>query len=249
MKHRTKADGVAVTKIRKEVPERGRAGSTRRVRKGLALVIASLLLACGAGPTAIAADRVLGTARDANTNEPIVGAWIFQVEGRPASGADVARIDRVEMTKTDSDGRFEFGRPSRTSFFGRSDPPRYVFYHPSYGLVRARASEDGRHVRFRPSLRDAHLRKADAIFYCTAPRRDPMARKLFELACPPATADRFPNGRPRAEGPVDERGRRHGRWTFYREDGSVIARGEYRAGAAVGNWLFEAPAEKPDSAD
>ena len=206
-----------------------------------ALALLSLAVACGAGPRAVAEDRVVGTAMDADTQEPIAGAWIFQVEGRSAIGADVPRVDRVEMTRTDSEGRFEFERPSQTPFFGRSDSLRYVFYHPGYGLLRARAVRDGRRVEFRPSLRDAHLRQADATFYCTAPARDALAKKLSELACPPGVADRFPDGRPRAEGPLDDRGRRDGSWTFYREDGSIIARGEYRAGAAVGVWQFEPP--------
>ena len=224
----------------------GGRGSPRRCLKRPALMLLSIAIACGSGPRASAEDRVAGTALDANTKEPIVGAWIFQVEGHGASGADVPRIDRVEMTRTDAEGRFAFERRSGPRFFGhffgRSDDPRYVFYHPSYGLVRAHASPDGRQVRFRPSLRDAHLRQADATLSCTAPRRDALARKLSQLACPPGVADRFPNGRPRAEGPLDEHGRRTGSWIFHREDGSVIARGEYRAGAAVGAWQFEPPA-------
>ena len=215
---------------------------TNRFTTGLGvLALVSFLLACASGPRAIAADTVSGTALDANTNEPIVGAWVFQTEGRPATGADVSRIERVSMTRTDETGHFRFDAPGRWLPFGRSDPPHYLLYHPSYGLIRARASADGRSVRFRPSLRDAHLRQADATFYCNAPRRDAMAEKLFALACPPGIADHYADGTPRARGRRDERGRRDGTWTFYREDGSVIARGEYRAGAAVGEWRFEDP--------
>ena len=200
-----------------------------------------LLVACGTNDRAVASQPTTGSARDADTNEPIEGAWIFEVERAKASGADVLRVKSARMTRSAADGSFRFDAPSGLRLFGPDYPAQYLFYHPSYGLLRARAEKNPHEVRLRPSLRDAHLRQADAIAFCTNPARDDMARKMIELACPPDLPGRFTNGQPRAQGAVDDRDRRTGLWTFFRADGSVVARGEYRMGAAVGDWRFEAP--------
>ena len=208
---------------------------------------ATLLLGCLSG--ALAEEPVIGSVRDADTGEAIVGAWIFEVFREPGSGADLIRVARARSTRSDAQGGFRFEPSREGQTFGRRYPPIYHFYDPSYGLLRVRATDEGRRVDVRPSLRDAHLRIADAVAFCAAPVRDAMAEKIVALTCPPAKAERFADGSPRATGDVDARGRRNGPWTFYREDGTVIARGEYRTGAAIGAWRFEPPAGEPPARD
>jgi len=195
---------------------------------------------------------IVGSVRDADTDEPIVGAWIFETERQTHSGADVARVGRARATRSDADGRFSFARSADglwNFLFGRRPQRRYVFYDPGYGLVRVRVGDDGRTVTVRPSLRDAHLRQADAVMFCNQTREDEMSRTLREVACPPSRVKNFPDGSPRAVGAVDERGRRDGPWTFFRADGSVIARGEYRGGGAIGKWHFERKRSLPSNQD
>jgi hypothetical protein len=211
----------------------------------VATLLATLALSCSADGAAHAEAEIVGSARDADTDEPIAGAWIFEVHREPGLGADVLHVDHVRTTRTDAEGRFTFEAERSGLGLGRRYAPIYHFFHPSYGLLKSRATDEGRRVSFRPSLRDAHLRLADATAFCRDPAVDAMAEKMRKLACPPARTARFADGRPRARGPLDDRGRRDGEWTFFREDGSVIARGHYRAGAAVGRWTFEAPAEPP----
>ena len=216
---------------------------------GAALVIALL-----AGDS-VGAD-VAGLVIDRDTGEPIEGAFVFQAVPAASRAADVPRFARVEVARSDARGVFAFPDPSEASmlslawwraWLSSSRPPRYHAYHPSYGLVWGREATDGR-VRIALSLRDAHLRSRDARALCVgarpgapevdAPIDDALRETVRRAACPPADPDRFANGRARATGEVDARGRRHGPWRFYRADGSLRAEGHYHAGAATGEWVF-----------
>jgi len=212
--------------------------------RGIVLATLTLALACTPIEQAIAGDSISGSALDADTNEPIVGAWVFEALRDPGHGADVFRVESAEITRTDADGRFSFD--GRRSLFGERYPPLYQLYHPSYGLIRGRADGEARTVDFRASLRDSHLRRADATAFCNARADDAMTAKMKSIACPPVRALRFEDGSPTATGALDEKGRRVGEWTFFREDGSTIARGYYAAGAATGTWHFEPPAADDD---
>ncbi len=226
--------------------------SFRHRRAVRIFVIASslgLFISLVSGAEAEVGDSIVGSVRDADTDEPIEGAWIFETERRTRSGADVARVAGSRATRSDAAGRFSFEHSAEgfwSFLFRRRPERRYVFYDPSYGLMRVRAGNDGQTVKMRPSLRDAHLRQADALAFCNRTDEDEMSRTMRELACPPSRAERFQDGSPRATGDVDEQGRRDGPWTFFRADGSVIARGVYRAGGAVGVWHFE-PANSTSS--
>lgn len=214
--------------------------ASRRTRSlwALAGLVALACAPSGAGGAA----GVSGTARDANTGEPIVGAWIFQSVPSRQWTADVRRFARVAIARTDARGRFRFPDDARSLLaralpFVDETPARYHFYHPSYGLVWGREASRGG-LRIEARLRDAHLRQRDALLLCTGEERDALRRTVRDVACPPNDPSRFPDGSPRATGPVDERGRRTGAWTFYRADGSRIATGTYQAGGAVGEWEF-----------
>lgn len=221
-----------------------------RWRAGGAVVLVTLL----AG-TDVGAD-VGGLVIDRDTQEPIEGAYVFQAVPAASRMADVPRFDRVEVTRSDARGAFAFPDPSSVSmlsldwwraWLSSPRPARYHAYHPSYGLVWGREATDGR-VRIALSLRDAHLRSRDAKALCAGSRPgapavdakidDALRETVRREACPPADPDRFANGRPRATGAVDARGRRHGPWRFYRSDGSLRAEGHYQAGAATGEWVF-----------
>lgn len=208
------------------------------------LVLLALALAVGIGCAQDGRSEsrtpIGGTAVDANTGEPIADALIFQVVPAGRSGADVGRIASSRSTRSGAQGQFEFDSASPGFTLGSSYPPRYHFYHPSYGLLRGGEARGGR-VRFEASLRDAHLRQADATGLCVKAQQsdaNEMVREIAALACPPASPERFSNGQARATGDVDDRGRRIGAWRFFRSDGSVIARGTYRAGAAIDPWSF-----------
>lgn len=234
------------------VDPRARPVRSRAHRLALVVVLVSALAACSADGPASAGGRVVGSARDADTGEAIAEAWIFEVHRDPGSGADVLRVDRMRTARTDDRGAFSFEAESPGLGLGRRYAPIYHFFHPSYGLLRVRVDDARGRVEIRPSLRDAHLRLADAFAFCRAGDDDPLAKAMRALACPPARVERFPDGAPRATGPRDARGRRDGEWTFFRDDGSVIAHGHYRAGAATGRWTFEPPAanatiEAPDA--
>ena len=185
-----------------------------------------------------------GRALDADTGEPIPNAWIFEAIPRETRGADVRRVSSARWTQTDNEGRYTFEK-AKTSALGaliKAPAPRYHFYHPSYGLVRGREANETATI-IRASLRDSHLRLADllATTNCTSAQqdsRDPMALQLAKLVCPPGITDRYPNGNERARGPLDDQERRHGDWEFFREDGSLQARGSYAAGAAIEPWVF-----------
>lgn len=229
------------------VPRRRRID--HRCRAGLAIFSLALCMSCAPALHATADDTIIGSARDADTDEPIAGAWIFETQRRTSSGADVARVARARISQSDAEGRFSFDKVSDGFWgfsFGRRRKPRYEFYHPSYGLVRVRVGSDGRSVTLRPSLRDAHLRQADAAAFCNQNAADEMSKKMREIACPASRAANFGDGSPRATGAVDERGRREGPWTFFREDGSVIAQGDYRSGGAIGRWRFYTPESTVD---
>lgn len=198
------------------------------------------------GPVAVE-----GMARDSDTGEPIERAWIFEAVPVGTVGADLERIASIQTERSDDEGRFRFEpRPEAKGLsMKRTYPPRYHFYHPSYGLVRGREAK-GEPVEFTVSLRNAHLRQRDAAAYCSPAKRQAeaangMALKLVELGCPPADPSSFSNGQARATGPTDDRGRRNGAWTFYRKDKSIIAKGTYAAGAAVDPWAFYPPGQKP----
>ena len=215
---------------------------TRIQRSGTTLLACvSLLLT---GPAALAGEAVTGLVLDANTAEPIEYAWIFEAVPEATRGADVRTFGAVRIVSTNARGEFLFESARRSWVdsllhpFRSTTPARYHFYHPSYGLLWGREAENGR-VSFKPSLRDAHLRIADAEQFCVSgAKQDPLRNKVRSLACPPGRAARYADGSPRAQGEFDAQGRRTGRWTFFREDGSVIASGEYDAGAATGEWGF-----------
>jgi len=223
-------------------PRRIAGKADRRVAGIAILIFAGLCMALAPNLAANADELVHGSAYDQDTNEPIEGAWIFETERRPRAASDVERLGRVRMTRSDARGRFSFDERAIgfwDRLLGRYDEPNYAFYHPSYGLLRVRATDTGQRVTLRPTLRDAHLRQADASAFCNQVATDEMSRKMREVACPPHRVERFEGGSPRATGSLDDRGRRHGPWTFFRVDGSVIAWGEYRNGGAIGAWRYE----------
>lgn len=201
-------------------------------------------------------ERVTGRAIDTDTGEGIADAWVFEAIPRRRAASDVRRFSDVRVARTDRDGRFSFP-PRDTSFLARlffwraRVPARYDFYHPNYGLVWGREAR-GDDIEIRASLRDSHLRLADAKALCTGSPSgrdgsdrvdegasvDPLREAIRADVCPPRDPSRYEDGSPRAAGPVDSFGRRTGRWTFYRRDGSVSAEGSYQDGGAVGEWVF-----------
>ncbi|MEZ4289647.1 MAG: hypothetical protein R3E53_03550 [Myxococcota bacterium] len=219
------------------------ADATRRTRAGLICLLVVTGLACAPERGADSGGAVRGHFRDADTGEPIAGAMVFEVSTRGAGGADLLRIARLRTARTDADGRFDFppsaAMPGLTPRYG----PRYDAWHASYGLIRGREASEGT-VELRASLRDAHLRQADAAALCAVRDRDELTRRIAELACPPARPDLLADRTPRARGALDAQGRRDGDWVFLREDGSVIAEGRYEAGAAIGTWRFHPPAAR-----
>ncbi len=193
---------------------------------------------------AVSNAAILGIAVDRDTGEPIAHAHIFEVIPGEAPRADIRKFDAVRSRQTDNDGTFRFDAesPSMAKRFGNwLSPPRearFHFYHPTYGLIWGRESKGGQ-VRIEATLRDAHLRQADATGLCLARRvADELREIIREIACPPATPERYENGLSRAEGPTDSKGRRSGQWIFRREDGSIAAIGQYKLGGAVGEWGF-----------
>ena len=201
------------------------------------------LVGSASTPLARAQEAVSGQAVDLDTGQPIAGAWIFEAVARGSRAADVRHFASVRVARADDAGRFAF-TPRPRSWFSllRPEPEkRYHFYHPNYGLLWGRAAKAGR-VQIRASLRESHLRQADAAQLCpNRNERDPLREKIHRLACPPADPLSYPDGTPRAVGPYDERARRIGHWTFFRSDGSVVAQGHYDAGAAIGEWSFYPP--------
>lgn len=195
-----------------------------------------LMLAAGmASPTE--GDGATGRVVDAQTGEAIVGAAIFEAIPEERLSADVRRFDDVRVTQSEADGRFRFPPRKRgafTWFFSSERAPRYHVYHESYGLVWGREGAG----RIELSLHDAHLRSADARRLCQSREEDELHVTVRARACPPARPDRFADGRPRATGTVDARGRRTGPWRFFREDGSLHAQGSYVDGAADRSWVF-----------
>ena len=217
-----------------------------RVLLLLSMVLGSLVAAT---PSAAEPGLVRGVALDANTGEPIAGAWIFAVVPGESRRADVRKFERVRRIETDAEGSFEFP-PAETgvvdhvfSFFSTPRAERFHFYHPNYGLVWGREAQDGS-VTIKPSLRDAHLRQEDAKTMCLGRwAADEMRETVRSYVCPPADPTVYPNGRARAEGALDRQGRRTGPWIFRREDGSIQAVGVYEAGGAVGEWGFHPTSE------
>ena len=200
-----------------------------------AALAAALLLA--ASPALADDPSASGTVLDSRTGEAIVGAWVFEAVPGERRGSDVRRFERVRETRTDERGRFHFAPETRgwvARLFSHATPPRYHVYHERYGLVWGREGAG----RIELSLRDAHLRSADASQLCGTQESDALHARVRARHCPPAQPDRFADGRPRATGAVDDRGRRSGPWRFFREDGSLLAEGQYVAGAASGRWVF-----------
>lgn len=226
-------------------PTRGGTGRPRSFAafpSPLALVLTTCAVAL-LPATGIASEAVTGRVVDAATGEPIPNAWVFEAVRAERLAADVRHFRRVREVQTDADGRFRF-EPAPQSLLSRlrarfssAPPPRYHVYHPSYGLVWGR--EDAGTIRL--DLRNAHLRQMDAKTLCVSEETDALHERVQSLACPPARPDEFANGRPRAEGELDRRGRRTGEWTFYREDGSTRARGRYVDGGAAGEWKYPPP--------
>ena len=209
---------------------------------GLGLVAATIAAAPGradANADGRAAGGVRGRIVDADTGAPVVDALVFEAETSGRGAADVRRFRAVHRTTTDASGTFAFPprRRPRFAFLRPARPLRYLAYHPDYGLVRMRAPETDA-IPVRVGLRDAHLRQAEARALCGSTSTDAFHATLRARVCPPARPELHPNGRPRARGAVDARGRRTGRWLFLRADGSIRAIGAYAEGGAIGAWRF-----------
>ena len=193
---------------------------------------------------AAAQGSVSGIAADADTGEPIAGSYMFEVIPGEAQRADILNFSGVRSRRTNAAGAFQF-QADPPSITGRMwnwlSPPRtrrFHFYHPNYGLIWGREEKDGQ-VRIEASLRDAHRRQADAAELCGARRAAGELRETIRgIVCPPKTPERYANGEPCAEGPLDSKGRRKGQWIFRKEDGSIAAIGQYESGTAVGEWRF-----------
>ena len=194
-----------------------------------------LMLAAGtASPTE--GDGATGRVVDAQTGEAIVGAAIFEAIPEEHLSADVRRFDDVRVTER---GRRTVPIPA----------PQAWRIHLVL-LERTCASLSRLSRELRPRLgtggggtdRAVSTRRAPAIGRRTPalPSReeDELHVTVRARACPPARPDRFADGRPRATGTVDARGRRTGPWRFFREDGSLHAQGSYVDGAADRSWVF-----------
>jgi len=193
-------------------------------------------------------DAARGRVVDEDTGEPIPDARVIQWwHGAGAMGEPAPSL-HARLAVSDERGRFAFERalaPSPWMWVSRTYGPTYGFYHPSYGLETGtprRVETPGAHepaLVLQGSLRRSHLRLAEVRAYCHGRREgDAAAPRLREIACPLEAHEVWPTGVPRAEGERDARGRRTGTWTFHYADGSVAARGAYRAGGAVGEWTF-----------
>lgn len=210
----------------------------REIRSAALRSVLPMWLALAAGTAAATeGDGATGRVVDAQTGEAIVGAAVFEALPAERRAADVRRFDDVRVTESDAAGRFRF--PPRNdgwlaALFSSRRAPRYHVYHESYGLVWGREAAG----RIELSLRDAHLRSADAGRLCRSREEDVLHVTVRARHCPPARPELFPDGRPRATGALDARGRRTGPWRFLREDGSLRARGHYVDGAAAGDWVF-----------
>jgi len=220
-----------------------RAMSWSRVLLALALVLAPA--AAWAGPFVLPAAQ--GRVVDEDTGEPLAGALVvewWQGGGRfgePQHGV------HARFAETGPDGRFALPRrlAGPRLWLSSVDGPVYGFLHPSYGLVRESPRAlpgDADGLLLAGSLRRSHLRLDELRPYCFGRREeDAAARRIVETACPIDAHVTWPTGVPRREGPRVAQGRRTGTWTFRRADASVIARGAYRAGGAVGDWSFFDP--------
>ena len=210
---------------------------------GTMIVMASITSIDAAAEEATA---VTGRVVDANTGEPIEGAWVFQTVPADRLVADVRRFERVRETQTDAEGLFRF-EPEipglldslLSYFFSPPRPPRYHTYHDSYGLLWGREAAGTIEL----SLRDSYLRIQEAMTLCGGRGDDAFHTRIVTLVCPPARPDLFPNGKRRATGEFDKKGRRAGPWQFYREDGSIIAAGQYSVGGPVTHWRYFPRAE------
>lgn len=194
------------------------------------------------GPFVLEAAR--GRVVDQDTGEPIRGAEVVQwYRGAGTPGDEQPRY-YARWTQSDPEGRFAFERafaPSLRMWLLKTYGPSYSFYHPNYGLergARTEAHSGGDELVMRGSLRRSAQALAEVAVLCRRPGADRGARHLAEVACPLEHHTTYPDGQPRAVGPRDSQGRRTGIWSFYYEDGSLAARGEYEAGAAVGRWEF-----------
>jgi len=210
----------------------------------LGLLIGAMIVVAAVTSIDAAAEEataITGRVVDANTGEPIEGAWVFQVVPADRLVADVRRFERVREAQTDAEGRFRFESEapslldSLLSYFSSPPrPPRYHTYHDSYGLLWGRQAAGTIEL----SLRDSFLHIQEAMTLCGGRGDDAFHTRVTTLACPPARPDLFPNGKRRAIGDLDKEGRRAGPWQFYREDGSIIAAGQYAGGGPVTNWRY-----------
>jgi hypothetical protein len=216
----------------------------------LALALVLLLpLPAAAGPFRL--DDVGGSVVDEDTGEPIAGALVVEWwKGRGRLGAPAPAV-HARFATSDAAGRFVLagGLTPPRLWLAHVHGPVHGFVHPSYGLETASPRElpgESDALLLQGSLRRSHLRLAALREYCTG-RHDEEAgaERIVAAACPLEAHAAWPTGVPRAEGPRDERGRRTGTWTFRRADGSVAARGAYRAGGALGDWSFFDPEGNP----
>jgi len=215
-----------------------------------AVFLALWLAASGAAAGPFVLEAASGRVVDEDTGEPIEGAHV--IEGWQGGGRFGEPQDAIHarFATTGPDGRFAFAREwaGLRLWLSGGYGPVYGFYHPSYGLVREsprRASGDGG-LLLQGSLRRSHLRRDAVRAYCHGRHEDDAAaERIREIACPVEAHDTWPTGVPRWRGERDARGRRTGTWTFLRADGSVMARGAYRAGGAVGDWEFYDPHGNP----
>jgi len=182
-----------------------------------------------------------GRVVDRDTGEPIAGATVIERWlGAGRMGGPQPEV-HARSTQSDAQGGFAFAAgpaPGPRLWFTKTYGPSYSFYHPSYGLEHGGEAPAGEELVLRGSLRDSAARLADLAPYCRGEHEGRGARRLAEVACPLDAHATWPNGSPRTQGETDPQGRRTGIWTFHHQDGSLAARGEYRAGAPVGAWEF-----------
>jgi hypothetical protein len=215
--------------------------TTRTLRRAWLLAAAALLAGCvpSLGPCVL--DGARGRVVDRDTGEPIAGATVIEWwRGAGRMGGPQPEVYARSAT-SDAEGRFGFEReraPGPRLWLTKTYGPSYSFYHPSYGLEHGGEPRAGEELVLRGSLQDSAARLADLAPYCRGEHEGPGARRLAEVACPPAAHAAWPDGTPRTQGETDPQGRRTGTWTFHYEGGSLAARGGYVGGAPTADWEF-----------
>jgi hypothetical protein len=178
---------------------------------------------------------------DRDTGEPVRDALVIEWWRGAGRLGGPQPVYHARTARTDAEGRFTLGRalaPSPRMWVLRTYPPSYGFYHPSYGLVRGGEAAPGAERVLAGSLRDSAARLEEVAPLCAGRAREAWERELARAACPLAAHERHASGVARAEGALDERGRRTGVWTFRYEDGRPAARGGYLEGGPAGAWEF-----------